>query len=152
MTQQIETLLSIQTICKLINRNRRTLWGWIRVNKFPESTKPNNHTLGGKESTSSGWINGLFISFKIILKLTQLLLSFATKNKSYRRLLTILLIMMIRSDNVHEDQSEVDLGCYAPQSIELLVNKGEHLHIIRDNFDSSWSAEREHTSRLVEGK
>ncbi len=52
-------LLSIEDVCKLINRNRRTLWEWVRDGKFPQPIKINGRTLGWKESTYNEWIENI---------------------------------------------------------------------------------------------
>lgn len=54
-----EKLLSISDICLLTNRNRRTLWCWVRDGKFPAPLKNGNITLGWKASTYNKWLESL---------------------------------------------------------------------------------------------
>jgi hypothetical protein len=129
MTRKIQKILSIQIVCGFINQ---TLLQCVQKIKFSNIIGQCRRLLGMTTASQST--------------------IFGANKKSYRRLLTILLIMMIRSDCAHEVCLEIELGYSYSQSIELPVGKGEYWHIIRLNFDSSWSAEREHTSRLVEGK
>lgn len=59
MTSNIQALLSIQTICELINRDRRTLWVWVRDGKFPQPLKHNGRTLGWTTQQYSEWLESL---------------------------------------------------------------------------------------------
>ncbi|MHA6962877.1 helix-turn-helix transcriptional regulator [Zobellella denitrificans] len=51
-----QKLLSIKEICSFINRDRRTLWAWVRDGKFPQPIKMNGRTLGWPESVYQGWL------------------------------------------------------------------------------------------------
>lgn len=52
-------LLSIKDVCKLINKDRRTLWVWVREGKFPQPLKMNGRTIGWKAETYIQWLSEL---------------------------------------------------------------------------------------------
>ncbi|OLQ77608.1 transcriptional regulator [Photobacterium proteolyticum] len=52
-------LLSITDVCKLINKDRRTLWVWVREGKFPQPLKMNGRTIGWKTETYTQWLSEL---------------------------------------------------------------------------------------------
>lgn len=56
MAQQ---LLSIKTICKNLNRDRRTLHVWVRDGKFPQPLRLNGRCIGWKEETYNEWLSKL---------------------------------------------------------------------------------------------
>ncbi len=59
MTNHLQTLLSIKMICELINRDRRTLWVWVRDGRFPQPLKHNGRTLGWTVKQYDDWLESL---------------------------------------------------------------------------------------------
>ena len=51
-----KNILSIEQICNLVNRDRRTLWTWSKQGKFIKPIKVNNVTLGYLESDYNAWL------------------------------------------------------------------------------------------------
>ncbi|MEF1289959.1 helix-turn-helix transcriptional regulator [Vibrio sp. M260118] len=51
-----DKLISITQMCEFLNRDRRTLWVWVRDGKFPEGIKLGNRTLGWKPETLKEWL------------------------------------------------------------------------------------------------
>lgn len=51
-----QKLISIPDMCGLVNRDRRTLWAWVRDAKFPKPIKMNGRTIGWPESAYQSWL------------------------------------------------------------------------------------------------
>lgn len=51
-----QKIISIKEMCGFINRDRRTLWVWVRDNRFPQPIKMNGRTIGWPESVYQSWL------------------------------------------------------------------------------------------------
>ena len=49
-------LLSIEQVCDLLNRDRKTLWAWMRDGHFINPIKVNGRTLGFLETDFEQWL------------------------------------------------------------------------------------------------
>ena len=49
-------LLTINQVCKKVNRSRVTLWKWVAKGDFPKPIKIGNRTLGWKEVDFNNWL------------------------------------------------------------------------------------------------
>lgn len=56
MREQHDSLISIPQMCELLNRNRRTIWAWVKNGQFPEPVRNNGRTLGWRASTYRQWL------------------------------------------------------------------------------------------------
>lgn len=52
-----QKLISIKQMTDFLNRDRRTLWAWVRDGKFPEPIKMNGRTVGWPESVYQQWLS-----------------------------------------------------------------------------------------------
>ena len=52
-----QKILSINDICQLVQRNRKTLWTWVHQGLFPQPIKMNGRTIGWPESSYQQWLN-----------------------------------------------------------------------------------------------
>ncbi len=52
-----QKILTINDICQLIQRNRKTLWTWVHQGLFPQPIKMNGRTIGWPESVYEQWLN-----------------------------------------------------------------------------------------------
>ena len=52
-----DKLISIQQMCELVNRDRRTLWAWTKQGKFPIGVKLGNRTLGWTQEAFNQWLD-----------------------------------------------------------------------------------------------
>ncbi len=50
-------LLTINQVCKKLNRSRVTLWKWVKNGTFPKPIKVGNRTLGWKEDVFDKWLD-----------------------------------------------------------------------------------------------
>ncbi|MGB5854891.1 MAG: AlpA family phage regulatory protein [Oceanisphaera sp.] len=44
-------------MCALLNRDRRTLWFWVKNGKFPQPLKINGRTVGWRASEYRAWLD-----------------------------------------------------------------------------------------------
>jgi len=51
-----QKILSIRDICHLIQRDRRTLWCWVKSNQFPDPIRMNGRTVGWPENVYQEWL------------------------------------------------------------------------------------------------
>lgn len=56
MRKNQDYLINIKDMCELLNRDRRTLWSWVREGKFPDPVRVNGHTLGWRASVYRSWL------------------------------------------------------------------------------------------------
>jgi prophage regulatory protein len=56
MYKQTLRLLTIEQVCKLVNRDRRTIWKWGKDGLFIEPVKMQGRTVGFKEKDFIEWI------------------------------------------------------------------------------------------------
>jgi prophage regulatory protein len=56
MYTQTPRLLTIKHVCKLVNRDRRTIWKWVKDGLFIEPVKMQGRTIGFKEKDLIEWI------------------------------------------------------------------------------------------------
>tara|TARA_R110001599_G_scaffold309506_1_gene516483 strand:+ start:362 stop:568 length:207 start_codon:yes stop_codon:yes gene_type:complete len=49
-------LLSIKQVCELLNRDRKTIWEWVRDGQFINPIKVNGRTLGFLETDYEQWL------------------------------------------------------------------------------------------------
>ncbi|MGO4999355.1 helix-turn-helix transcriptional regulator [Oceanisphaera sp. W20_SRM_FM3] len=52
-------LISIAQMCKLLNRDRRTLWTWVKNGDFPQPVRHQGRTLGWLVESYRTWLAGL---------------------------------------------------------------------------------------------
>ncbi|WP_194945025.1 helix-turn-helix transcriptional regulator [Shewanella sp. TC10] len=52
----VNKLISIKQMCELINRDRRTLWYWVKEGKFPKGVRLGNRTVGWTQEEFSEWL------------------------------------------------------------------------------------------------
>ncbi|MPW37639.1 AlpA family transcriptional regulator [Vibrio sp. B1Z05] len=52
-----EKLISIAQMCELLNRDRRTLWVWVKQGKFPKGVMLGKRTLGWTQEVYREWLN-----------------------------------------------------------------------------------------------
>lgn len=57
MREEQDRLITIKDMCALINRNRRTLWSWVKNGKFPEPLRINGRTVGWRASSYQAWLD-----------------------------------------------------------------------------------------------
>ncbi|GLS83446.1 helix-turn-helix transcriptional regulator [Paraferrimonas haliotis] len=53
-----QKILSITDVCQLVQKNRKTLWDWVKNGDFPKPIMLRGKTLGWSESTYNNWVNG----------------------------------------------------------------------------------------------
>ncbi|WP_335865453.1 helix-turn-helix transcriptional regulator [Aeromonas veronii] len=51
-------LLSYSDVMALTKRDRRTIWAWVRDNKFPQPIKMNGRAIGWPVSAYESWVAG----------------------------------------------------------------------------------------------
>lgn len=56
MREDQDYLINIKDMCELINRDRRTLWCWVKEGKFPEPVRVNGRTVGWRASVYQSWL------------------------------------------------------------------------------------------------
>lgn len=56
MYPQTPRLLTIKQVCKLVNRDRRTIWKWVKDGLFIEPVKMQGRTVGFREKDLIEWI------------------------------------------------------------------------------------------------
>jgi prophage regulatory protein len=54
MTSQ--KLISISEMCLLLNRDRRTVWTWVKLKQFPQPLRMNGRTIGWPELLYQAWL------------------------------------------------------------------------------------------------
>jgi prophage regulatory protein len=57
MREEQDRLITIKDMCALINRDRRTLWAWVKSGKFPEPLRINGRTIGWRASSYRAWLD-----------------------------------------------------------------------------------------------
>lgn len=56
MYKQTPRLLTIKQVCKLVNRDRRTIWRWVKDGLFIAPVKMQGRTVGFREKDLIEWI------------------------------------------------------------------------------------------------
>ncbi len=56
MYKQTPRLLTIKQVCELVNRDRRTIWKWVKDGLFIEPIKMQGRTIGFREKDLIEWI------------------------------------------------------------------------------------------------
>lgn len=54
-----QKLVSFDDVSLLTNRNKKTIWGWVRDKKFPEPVRVGRRTVGWRQEDISQWLNCL---------------------------------------------------------------------------------------------
>lgn len=57
MRENQDYLINIRDMCALLNRDRRTLWFWVKNGKFPQPLKINGRTVGWRASEYRAWLD-----------------------------------------------------------------------------------------------
>ncbi|MBY8180455.1 helix-turn-helix domain-containing protein [Vibrio fluvialis] len=60
--QQVTTrLLTYSDLCEMLNRDRRTIWAWVKKDIFPSPIKsPAGVTIGWRPDDVQSWIDGSY--------------------------------------------------------------------------------------------
>lgn len=54
-----DQLINISSMCRLIGRNRTTLYMWVRDNSFPQPLRMGKRTLGWTNEQYQQWLKSL---------------------------------------------------------------------------------------------
>ncbi|MFA0349672.1 helix-turn-helix transcriptional regulator [Vibrio sp. 10N.222.55.C6] len=49
-------LITYAQLCEQLNRNYKTIHGWVRAGKFPQPVRLNGRTVGWKQDDVEQWI------------------------------------------------------------------------------------------------
>ncbi|EIY4765763.1 AlpA family phage regulatory protein [Vibrio tarriae] len=60
--QQVTTrLLTYSDLCEMLNRDRRTIWAWVKKDIFPSPIKsPTGVTIGWRPDDVQSWMDGSY--------------------------------------------------------------------------------------------
>lgn len=53
----MEQIISISAMEKLVNRDYKTLWSWVKNGKFPQPVRMNGRSIGWTASSYQKWLS-----------------------------------------------------------------------------------------------
>jgi prophage regulatory protein len=56
-TVDTQKLLTITDVCYAVNRDRRTIWKWVKEGRFIKPVKVHGRTIGFKAEAFNAWLD-----------------------------------------------------------------------------------------------